>query len=355
MAKPDIDALLNTQPPTPDRDITLVNQDGKPTSFYLDWFLAQTDWMRQNVVRTDKRIDTVKAESDEAIAEFSEDIEALVSADAAMVSQITTLTTTVGNNTSAIQNEVTARANGDSALAGQITTVNAKANNATANGEIFFAAKAAPGGATAAYGLYLTAGAAFAGMEILADSGGGGSIAFTANDFKLTDSGTAQNVFSYGFDSTVGKSVFKFNVPVQVQTIDIATEAVTKPRTVAINSSSTVGNTGGNWVNIINHTVQADGGSYPALVIADFMYRVVANSGTSDGDWRLVRDRNGNLDNLRSGSLIVFTNWFPVLTARLVTDVRDNDVFRLQVRVGGDSTAAFQFDDKAILVDLRKR
>jgi hypothetical protein len=324
MATQDVDALLNTQPPALPANVARVTADGRPTQHLLNWELFQTDWFRSNIVATDQRIDAVKATADGASAAVSTETNARVSADAALAEQITTVSATANS-------------------------ANGKANQATASGQIYFAAKAAPGGAVAAYGLYLSAGNAFAGMEILADSGGGASIAFSATDFKLTDSGTAQNVFNY----TGG--VFTFNVPVQVQTIDIAQEAVTKPRTVAITSASTVGNTSGGWVNIITHGVTADNGAYPALVIADFVYRVVTGSGTSSGNWRLVKDRGGALTVLRSGDLTVFTNWFPVLTARLVTDVRDNDTFRLQVRVGGDSTAAFEFDDKAILVDLRKR
>jgi hypothetical protein len=317
MALDDISQLLDTQPPALPANVARVKADGLPTTHLLDWELFQTNWARSNVIKLDQRIDTVKAEAGDALAEYKEEVNAVIGPDGSLVAKV--------------------------------ETVEAKANGATANGQIYFAAVAAPGGATAAYGIFLTAGNAFTGMEMIAKSDGTSAIAFNSNQFSLTDSGTAQNVFNY----TGG--VFTFNVPVSVQTIDIAQEAVTKPRTVAINSASIVGNTGGAWVNLITHGVTADNGAFPALVIADFMYRAVAGSGTSDGNWRLVKDRGGSLTVLRSGDLTVFTNYFPVLTARLVTDVRDNDTFRIQVRVGGTSTAAFEFDDKAILVDLRKR
>jgi len=105
----------------------------------------------------------------------------------------------------------------------RITTVESTSEGGTASGAIYFAAKSTPAGATAAYGLYLTAGAAFAGFEVLALSAGGSAINMTADKLMFSDSGTATAVFDYGV-STPG--VFTFNVPVQINTADIGSRAV---------------------------------------------------------------------------------------------------------------------------------
>jgi hypothetical protein len=109
------------------------------------------------------------------------------------------------------------------ALAAQITSVEAVANGISANGEIKFEAKSTPGGATASYGLFLTAGDKFAGFEVIATSGGDAAINFTADQFRLGDTGTSDQVFEY--DS--GDGVFRFFVPVEMVTEDIAAAAVT--------------------------------------------------------------------------------------------------------------------------------
>lgn len=56
---------------------------------------------------------------------------ARTTADATITANITTLQTTVGNNTTAIQNEVTARTNADSSLASDITTLQTTVGNNT--------------------------------------------------------------------------------------------------------------------------------------------------------------------------------------------------------------------------------
>lgn len=174
----DID--LNSIPFVPPTDIALVDTGtGKPKTAFHDWLTALWSWMKASVVD--------------------------------LTTKITTLTDSVGDNTAAIEEEQIARADADSALAGQITTVEASVDDATANGQIYFAAKAGPAGAAAAYGLYLTAGSSYAGFEALALSGGGSAIGMTANQFVFTDSGAAQQVLTYS------SGVFTFNVPVVIQ------------------------------------------------------------------------------------------------------------------------------------------
>jgi len=105
----------------------------------------------------------------------------------------------------------------------RIETVESTSGDAFASGEIYFAAKATPAGATAAYGLFLTAGDAFAGFEVLALSVGGSAINMTADKLMFSDSGTATAVFDYGV-STPG--VFTFNVPVEIRNSDIGVAQV---------------------------------------------------------------------------------------------------------------------------------
>ncbi|WP_262268619.1 hypothetical protein [Microvirga yunnanensis] len=304
-------------PPVLPVTVARTTPDGLPTKEQLDWDQFARNWYKTTVVNLNTRLTEVRSDTD-------------------------------GNSASIVE-ETNARTSADEALAEQITTVEASVGNFTAGGQVYFGARATPAGAEAAYGIYLTAGNAFTGFEMIAKSDGTSAIGLSANQLYFTDSGTGTNVFSY----TGG--VFRFNVPVEVRTGELAPNAATKPDKTTINSSNIVGNTSGNWVNLISHTVDADGSTYSALIIADFMYRVVPFSGTSNGSWRLIRQRGTTVNTLRQGDLIVFTNYFPVLTARLLDDIQDNDVIRIQVLVGGDSTAAFQFDDKAILVDVRKR
>lgn len=163
MADDDIDVL--TIPAIPPPNVPRVTPQGFPTQFALDWEKSQQTWFQNNTVTLQTRITTVEEVAGDAAA--------------------------------AVVTEATARADADSALATDITTVEASVGNISANGAVYLAAKAAPSGATAAYGWYITAGAAFAGMEAIALSGGGSAIGFTADQFRFTDAGTAQAVFSY--------------------------------------------------------------------------------------------------------------------------------------------------------------
>jgi len=105
----------------------------------------------------------------------------------------------------------------------RITTVESTSEGGTASGAIYFATKSTPAGASAAYGLFLSAGDAFAGFEVLALSAGGSAIGMTADKLLFSDSGTATAVFDYGF-STPG--VFTFNVPVEIRNSDIGVAQV---------------------------------------------------------------------------------------------------------------------------------
>lgn len=170
----------NAIPFVPDTSVALIEpESGKPKTAFHDWMQSLYDWMKRSVVD--------------------------------LTTKVTTLTADIGGLSAQIVEEATIRQTEDGILAAQITSVEAKADDATANGEIYFAAKAAPSGATAAYGIYLSAGNYYAGLEIIATSGGGSAIGMAASQFRFTDSGTAQQVFNYS------GGVFTFMVPIVIQ------------------------------------------------------------------------------------------------------------------------------------------
>lgn len=171
----------NAIPFVPDTSVSLIEpESGKPKTAFHDWMQALYDWMKRSVVD--------------------------------LTTKITTLTADLGGLSAAITTEATIRETEDGILAAQITTVEAKADDATASGQVYIAAKAGPTGTSASYGWYLTAGSAFAGMEAMALSGGGSAIGFAANKFQFTDSGTATPVFVYS------GGVWVFNVPIVIRT-----------------------------------------------------------------------------------------------------------------------------------------
>jgi hypothetical protein len=247
----DISKLPAVLPP----QVSRVTADGRPTKWLIDWEGFQRNFFVTTVVDLDTRITEVRSDTDD--------------------------------NSAAITEEVTARTDADGALALRIDTVEATAGDATANGQIYFAAKAVPGGATAAYGLYLTAGSTFTGMELLADSGGGASIAFAATDFKLVDSGTATNVFSWS--SLNG--YFQFNVPVRLRNGDILDSAVTKAWTDTGTTSAevTVDYRGSGFLEVY---AQFDGDAGAYVAIDQFVLRV-RQDGSSIGDTPITQSQNG--------------------------------------------------------------
>jgi hypothetical protein len=171
----DFDPL--TIPKVLDQKVTRVLPDGKPAQAMLDYEQQLSAWMRANTANTNERFELVKDETDSAIA--------------------------------AVATETEARIDGDTALAQQITTVVASIDDQMANGQIVFQAKAAPGGATASYGLFLTAGTQFTGFEAVADSRYGSAIGMTASRFLFMDSGTGTPILGYSaglwqFNANVG-------------------------------------------------------------------------------------------------------------------------------------------------------
>ena len=208
MADDDIDVL--TIPAIPPGNVPrgeFTREDGRKfpifaTQFALDWEKSQQTWFQNNTITLQTRITTVEEVADDAAA--------------------------------AVVTEATARADADSALAIDITTVETSVGNISAGGAVYLASKAAPTGATAAYGWYITAGAAFAGMEAIALSGGGSAIGFTADKFYFTDSGTAQQVLDYN------GSAFVFQVPVVIQSGTSGARTVVTSENIKIYDASNV-------------------------------------------------------------------------------------------------------------------
>ena len=196
----EIDPL--TVPAIMPSSVPRTTSQGFPTQFLLDYEKTLQNWFVNNTITLQTKITTVEEVADDAAA--------------------------------AVTTEAIARADADSALASDITTVETSVGNISANGAVYLAAKAAPTGATAAYGWYITAGAAFAGMEALALSGGGSAIGFTADKFYFTDSGTAQQVLDYN------GSAFVFQVPIVIQSGTSGARTVVTSENIKIYDASNV-------------------------------------------------------------------------------------------------------------------
>lgn len=173
----EIDPL--TVPAVLPANVPRTTSEGYPTKFLLNWEQQQQSWFVNNTITLQTKITTVSDQT--------------------------------GANTAEVEQITQALTDGTGAYGSYITTINAKANDATASGELYFAAKAAPTGTTAAYGMYLSADDSYAGIEAIAVSGVGSAIGLTANQFYFTDSGTAQQVLTYDGTS------FVFNVPVIIR------------------------------------------------------------------------------------------------------------------------------------------
>lgn len=202
----------NAIPFVPPTDIALISKDsGKPTTAFHDWLTSLYSWMKASVVDLTTKVTTLVSDVAGAYAAITTEASIRQTQDGILATNITTVQTNVNTVAASVVTEASARSTADTALATSITTVDAKTDNATASGAVYLAAKAAPSGASAAYGWYLAAGGAFAGMEALALSGGGSAIGFTADKFYFTDSGTTQPVWTYS------AGVCTFTVPIVIQ------------------------------------------------------------------------------------------------------------------------------------------
>ncbi|POR52398.1 hypothetical protein [Bosea psychrotolerans] len=218
-----------------------TNEQGFPRQALLDYEQALQGWMRNNVVATNARF----AEVSDSLAGVS----------------------------AAVTTEANARVAADEALAEQITTVEAAVDGFTASGELYFAAKATPAGAASAFGLYLTAGSSFAGLEAMALSGGGSAIGLAANQLKFTDPGTATDVLTY----SGGKFRFTGDVAIDGNLAvsgSFTADAVASGFSAIDSTAGTAALAGTvSWADLgppITLTVTPDGGNgYPLLFIRD--------------------------------------------------------------------------------------
>lgn len=298
-----------------------VTADGRPTTHLINWEELTRNWYYTNAVATDKRITEVKAETDQAIARFNEDITALVTKTDALVQKV--------------------------------DTVEAQIGNATANGQIKFAAKAAPTGATAAYGIYLTANNTFTGFEMLAMSNGTSAISFTASQFMLRDGGTARPIFNYS------SGLFTFNVPIRVGTNDIGLQAVNAPSAVVGTHDLIIQTTNGQWQTIMSVTATGGPGQV-AVVHADFEYKLTGFINSwSTARYRLIRS-DGFV--LHQADLLGVHDYIDrVFIQRLDASFTQTYTYSLQVNIvldyydqSEDPYYRFTYI-RGLMVDLRKR
>jgi hypothetical protein len=142
-----------------------------------------------------------------------------------------TLRKQVGFMSAKFTQQIKVQADDLSSLASTVTTVEARANQATANGEVYLQATAAPGGASAAFGVFLTAGSKYTGMLFGVDSATDEAfINLAAEKFRFDNSGTNEPVFEWNSIS----NKFEFFVDVEVHDVDIGLNAIT-------NSAATAG------------------------------------------------------------------------------------------------------------------
>ncbi|TCR65441.1 hypothetical protein [Bosea sp. BK604] len=193
----------------------VVREDGRPTQAWQDWVQSLWGWMKQSVVDLTTKVTTLEFTAGDLQAQITTEATIRETDDGILASQIDTVEASSATNAASIVTETNARIAADTAIASAVTTVEATANsartganNATASGAVYLAAKAAPSGASAAYGWHIAAGSSYAGMEAIALSGGGSAIGFTASAMYFTDSGTAQQVLTYN------GSAFVFGVPI---------------------------------------------------------------------------------------------------------------------------------------------
>jgi len=90
-------------PFVPPVEVALTKTDsGRPTTAFHDWLMGLWSWMKGNVVALDHKLTTVESETNGNTAAITHEIEARTDADNALASDITTVSTKVGENTADI-------------------------------------------------------------------------------------------------------------------------------------------------------------------------------------------------------------------------------------------------------------
>jgi hypothetical protein len=207
----DINALLNTVKQLKEAVELMTGQRGSQFSF-----ANQTK--------------TLQRQFGNASAKFTQQIKVLASSTGASTAWIATFESNFGVNGADIATEFTTQAGVNSAQATMNTTLSAGVADATASGQIRLVATAAPSGVTASYAIELqtTTLGVWAQTGLYLDLIGGVSrLRIVVDQFHMTDpgynGGDATEVFAY--DS--GDGVFRFFVPVEIITDEIALNAVT--------------------------------------------------------------------------------------------------------------------------------
>jgi len=194
----------------------VIPETGKPTKFTLDQETAQRQWTLDTAADLQGQVILAQDTADDASA--------------------------------AVVLEATARASGDSANASLIIAAEARVSGGSAaTAQIQIAAEANPSGYVASFGYYLrVSGNNYpVGMVARVTSGGVGEIAFLASQFSLTDpsfnGGLPGNVFTYS------APFFRFNVPVLLDTGELAGNAASKIRSNSASGTSTVSIVATDW------------------------------------------------------------------------------------------------------------
>jgi hypothetical protein len=207
-------------PPNLGADVQrVIPATGRPTKETQDNELIERDWFMSTVINMETRLTEVRADTDTASAAVITEAIARASGDTAQAS---------------LTQSVEAALSGGAVVSGSATT------------QMRMIAVAAPTGYSSAFSLYLRASGTNypVGMQMLV-GGGVGSIAFTAQQFSLTDpsynGGLPNNVFLYS------GGVFQFNVPVLFNTGEIAANAVSKPRTATASGAASVQIIASDW------------------------------------------------------------------------------------------------------------
>lgn len=231
---------------------------GKPLRATLDNELYLNQWVKDNTQALDNAVITAVSTAEDAQAQVLIEADARSAGDDALAATVAI--------------EATARANGDTSLASLLVDVETRATGGSwATAQMELVATSGIGGAAAEFSWQLRAfGSNFpVGMTAYLSSGVGG-IAFTAQQFSLTDpsylGGTPGNVFNYTF----GK--WRFNVPVELDTGELALNSVTSiASNLGVIAGSSLGVTktfyGGTNAMVIV-TLEGAGGLSPAASAA---------------------------------------------------------------------------------------
>jgi hypothetical protein len=173
---------LSTIPPLLPASVKRVDEKtGKPTRFTLDFELLQNAWFKNQVVALDKKLTTVSSETADSFASYSQTITALTSDTAALVTNVETLTATVGANKAEAESQYIAFANEDTALGERIDDLGAEVGDSAATAHNELMAYVGPDGTVShdLTELATTVGENTAALSVLSETVDGISVEFS--------------------------------------------------------------------------------------------------------------------------------------------------------------------------------